>query len=127
MGFDIDSTLAELRTLRDQIESTPEGPERERLEARREELHTRARLAGDASRPLPTLRAELEAVEKQLDAMDQGLIRPAMNESYKLITDPSAYRRRINESITANEAQRRDDLEQRRQELRDAIAINQAD
>ena len=125
MGYDIDRTLRELQGLREQIDATPPGPERDQLELRREELHARARVAGDATRPVAHLRAELANVEEQLAGLDTDLIKPALNESYKLVTDPSAYRRRINESIQENEAEHRSELEKRREELRAALAERQ--
>ena len=127
MSYDIDKTLRELQGLREQIEATPPGPERDQLVLRREELHARARIAGDATRPTAHLIAELANVDEQLAGLDTDLIKPALNESYKLITDPSAYRRRINESIQENAAQRRSELEKRRDELRMALDERQED
>jgi len=127
MSYDVDAALAEIRRVGDQIEAMAPGPERQVLEDKREELRDQARLAADAARPLTHLRAELHNVEEQLEAMDAALIKPAMNESYKIITDPSAYRRRINDRIEEGEAGRRTALRERQAELLAAIAAAQAD
>ena len=127
MTYDIDATLAEIQRLREQIATMPPGPERDQLEAKREELRDRARAAADIAKPVAHLRAELNNVEEQLDAMDSELIKPAMHEHYKMITDPSAYRRRINERLETGEAERRDALEKRRDELAAALEQAQAD
>lgn len=91
------------------------------MEAQRDELRARARLRADATRPVATLEAELESVTAQLEAMTEVAIKPALNESYKMVTDPAAYRRRINESIADNAADRRRALERRRAELLEAL------
>jgi len=127
MTYDVDATLAAIQQLREQIKALPDGPERVLLEQQRDELRDRARLAADAARPLATLRAELINVTEQLEAMDAELIKPAMNEHYKMLTDPSAYRRRINESLEEGEADRRAALEKRRGELTAALDAAQAD
>lgn len=127
MTHDIDATLAEIQRLRERIATMPPGPERDHLEAKREKLRGRARQAADSAKPATHLRAELQNVQEQLDAMDSELIKPAMNEHYKLITDPSAYRRRINERLEAGEAERRAALEKRRDELLAALENAQTD
>ena len=121
MAFEIDEALAEIQRLGRVIENTPPGPERAALEAQRDGIRAQARLATDVTRPTAHLRAELANTEAQLADLDSDAIKPALNEHYKLITDPAAYRRRINESIAANTALRRAELEQRRQELLDAL------
>ncbi len=127
MTYDIDRTLAEIQRLSSQIESMPPGPDRDTLEEQREQVRHRARLAADASRPLTHLQAELHNVEEQLAAMDAELIKPAMNEHYKMITDPSAYRRRINQRIAEGDADRQTGLQQRRDELLAALREAQTD
>ncbi|NND04653.1 MAG: hypothetical protein HKN91_17905 [Acidimicrobiia bacterium] len=127
MTYDIDATLAEIRELGEQISALPAGPEREELEGKRDGLRAHARFAADAARPLSHLRAELHNVEEQLEGLNAELIKPAMNEHYKMITDPSAYRRRINDRIEELDADRRAGLEQRRSELAAAIDVAQAD
>lgn len=125
MTYDIDAVLDEIRRLRRIIETVPPGPERDALEAERDELRAQARRATDASRPTAHLEAELANTETQLAGLESDAIKPALNESYKLVTDPSAYRRRINESIAANSEARRMELEQRRAELLEALATRQ--
>lgn len=127
MSYDVDATLAEIQRLRERIETLQVGPERARLEAQRDQLRDRARLAADAARPVSHLRAELYSVEEQLKAMDAQLIKPALHEHYKVITDPAAYRRRINERIEAGDADRRIALELRRAELLSALEAAQTD
>ena len=122
MSWEIEANLAEIMRLSDQIARTPEGPAREALEAEREERRDRARRLADVTRSTANLQAELNAVEDQLADMDTVGIKPALNESYKLVTDPSAYRQNINKRIAANEADRREALEQRRDEIRAALA-----
>ena len=87
----------------------------------REQLRARARLLGDASRRRDNLEAELATVEAQLAGLKQTGIKPALHEQYKMITDPSAYRRRINEKIAANNEDRLEELEQRRLEIIEAL------
>lgn len=125
MSSEIDEMLEAIQRLSQQISALPEGPARESLLAERDGLRAKARLAGDTRRPLANLQAELANVENQLSAIDDTAIKPAMNESYKLITDPSAYRNRINESIEANEADHRSALVERRAELLEALAAIQ--
>ncbi len=121
MTDEVDATLAEVLQLSQQIADLPAGPTRAALEAQRDELRARARLRADATRPVATLEAELESVTAQLEAMTEVAIKPALNESYKMVTDPAAYRRRINESIADNAADRRRALERRRAELLEAL------
>ena len=121
MSWEIDANLAEILRLSRQIEAMPPGPPRAELEAEREERRERARRLADASRSVANLEAELANVEKQLAGLGEAPIKPALNESYKLVTDPSAYRRRINQQIEDNEAERRAALELRRRELREAL------
>ena len=121
MSSEIDEMLEAIQRLSQQLATLPPGPARESLEAERETLRAKARLVGDTRRPPPNLQAELANIEAQLAAMDDATIKPALNESYKLITDPSAYRKRINESIEANEADHRKELIERRAELLGAL------
>lgn len=127
MSFDVDDNLASIQELSARIAAMSHGPERDVLAAERDKLRDGARLAADLTRPRPHLEAELANVRSQLDQMGEVAIKPALNESYKLITDPSAYRRRINKSIQDNEADRRAALEQRRAELVTALAALQED
>lgn len=127
MEFEIDVALAQIQQLRELIDATPPGPERDALESQRDELRAKARLATDATRPATHLRAELANVEAQLAAMESEAIKPALNEHYKVITDPAAYRLRINESLAANSEPRRAELELRRRELLDALALRHPD
>jgi hypothetical protein len=117
----IDELLSEIRSLSDRIARLDDGPERLDLEAQREGLRAEARLLADASRRQDNLEAELAAVEQQLAELEDVAIKPAWQERFRIINDPSAYRRRINESLDANEAAHRDDLERRRSELLAAL------
>ena len=121
MASPIDSLLARTRALSDRIAELGEGAERLELEEQRDQLRAEARLLADASRRKDNLEAALEAVEEQLAILEDTAIKPAWAEQFRLINDPSAYRRRINESLETNEAARRDELEQRRSELRAAL------
>ncbi len=121
MASAIDELLAEIRALGNRIADLDEGPERSRLEERREQLRAEARLLTDSSRPKTNLEAELATVEQQLTEIEAVAIKPAWTEQYRLINDPSAYRRRINESLDANQAARRQQLAQRRTELLAAL------
>ena len=105
----------------DEIAQLDDGPERLALEDEREQLRARARLMADSSRLDVNLEAELAAVEKQLAALEDAPIKPAWQERFRIINDPSAYRRRINESLDDNDAWRRDELERRRSELLAAL------
>ena len=93
MASAIDDLLASIRSLSDRIAQLDESPERARLEARREQVRAEARLLGDATRSEVNLKAELAAVEQQLAAMDSQTIKPAWQEQFRFINDPSAYRR----------------------------------
>lgn len=121
MASAIDGLLTEIRALSEQISQLDEGLERLELEEQRERLRGEARLLADASRREDNLEAELAAVEQQLAAIEEVAIKPAWQERFRIINDPSAYRRRINESLDANEAGRREELEQRRSELLAAL------
>lgn len=121
MASAIDELLSEIRSLSDRIARLDDGPERLDLEAQREGLRAEARLLADASRRQDNLEAELAAVEQQLAELEDVAIKPAWQERFRIINDPSAYRRRINESLDANEAAHRDDLERRRSELLAAL------
>lgn len=127
MSRDVDAILGEIRHLSGLIAELPEGPERAALETQRELRRAAARLAADVSRPVENLTAELENVERRLGELDEVAIKPALNESYKLVTDPSAYRQKINQTIAANEAQERDALLERRDELQLALTELQSD
>lgn len=117
----IDATLAEIRRLSELIATTEPGAERAALEERRAALRRTARTLADTTKSVPHLEAELANVERRLAAMGEVEIKPAWVEGYKWINDPSAYRRRINESIQLNEAPQREQLELRRRELRAAL------
>jgi len=117
----IDELFSEIRALSDRIAQLDDGPERLDLEAQREGLRAEARLLADASRRQDNLEAELAAVEQQLAELEDVAIKPAWQERFRIINDPSAYRRRINESLDANQAAHRDDLERRRSELLAAL------
>jgi len=121
MSWEIDANLAEIVRLSQRIAAMPPGPQRADLERERDERRERARRLADTSRSVANLRAELANVEGQLAGLGETPIKPALNESYKLVTDPSAYRRRINRQIEENEAGRRTALEARRRELREAL------
>ncbi len=121
MASAIDALLSEIRALSNQISQLDDGPERLELEEQRDRLRTEARLLADASRREDNLEAELAAVEQQLAAIEDVAIKPAWQERFRIINDPSAYRRRINESLDANDAGRREELEQRRSELLAAL------
>ncbi len=121
MASAIDELLAEIRALGARIAELDEGAERSGLEERREQLRADARLLTDSSRPKINLEAELAAVNQQLAEIETVAIKPAWTEQYRLINDPSAYRRRINESLDANEAARRQQLAERRAELLAAL------
>lgn len=121
MNSEIDEILAAIRDVSGRIDQLPEGDTRAALEVEREQLRARARLIGDTSRRRSNLAAELEAVEAQLAALRETGITPALHEQYKMITDPSAYRRRINETIEANSADRLEELERRRVEILEAL------
>ncbi|MCP3975474.1 MAG: hypothetical protein GY720_13400 [bacterium] len=117
----IDATFAEIRRLSDLIASAPSDAAREALEQKREALRKQAHALADATKSVPQLEAELANVVARLAAMDETQIKPAWVEGHKWINDPSAYRRRINESIEDNDAPQRDQLETRRNELRAAL------
>ena len=121
MSWEIDANLAEILRLSRRIDTMPPGPDRTALETEREERRKRARRLADATRSTANLKAELTSVEEQLAGLGEAPIKPALNESYKLVTDPSAYRRRINQQIEDNDAERRAALELRRRELREAL------
>ena len=121
MSSPIDTLLARIRVLSDQIAQLDEGMERSELEERRDQLRAEARLLADSSRLESNLEAELAAVEEQLATLESAAIKPAWQERFRIINDPSAYRRRINESLDANEAANREDLERRRSELLEAL------
>lgn len=121
MASAIDELFSEIRALSDRIAQLDDGPERLDLEAQREGLRAEARLLADASRRQDNLEAELAAVEQQLAELEDVAIKPAWQERFRIINDPSAYRRRINESLDANQAAHRDDLERRRSELLAAL------
>lgn len=121
MSWEIDANLAEILRLGRLIEATPPGPERAELEKEREQRRERARRLADVSRSVENLSAELANVEQQLSGLGEAPIKPALNESYKLVTDPSAYRQKINRRIEDNEADRRLALETRQRELREAL------
>ena len=122
-----DEILTEIMRITESMRSTPEGSQRDALEARREELRATARLLTDIGRPPSNLRAELVAVEEQLADLDDTGIKPALNENYRVITDPAAYRRRINETIVENNAPDKGRLEARRAELLEALAAQAVD
>jgi hypothetical protein len=117
----IDALLTEIRALSEQIARLEESPERAELEEQREQLRAEARLMADSSRLDLNLEAELAAVEQQLEALEGVTIKPAWQERFRFINDPSAYRRRINESLDANEAHHREELVRRRAELLAAL------
>ena len=121
MASPIDALLARIRALSDQIALLGEGMERSELEERRDQLRAEARLLADSSRLESNLEAELAAVEEQLATLEDAAIKPAWQERFRFINDPSAYRRRINESLDANEAANREDLERRHGELLEAL------
>ena len=121
MDNTIDANLAEIRRISERIANTEPGPDRAALESRRDALRRAARSLADTTKSVQQLEAELANVESRLAAMGEVEIKPAWVEGHKLINDPSAYRRRINESIQRNEAPEREQLEQRRQELREAL------
>lgn len=121
MASAIDALLSEIRTLSNEIAQLGDSPERLVLEEHRERLRAEARLLADASRRQDNLEAELAAVEKQIATLEEVEIKPAWQERFRIINDPSAYRRRINESLDENHAARRDELEQRRSELLAAL------
>ena len=121
MASGIDDLLASIRSLSDRIAQLDDGSERADLEEQRQQLRSEALLLADSSRSELNLEAELAAVEQQLAAMDSREIKPAWQEQFRFINDPSAYRRRINESLEANEAAHRDDLMRRRSELLAAL------
>jgi hypothetical protein len=121
MASAIDDLLAAIRALSDRITELDEGPERAELEEHREHLRAEARLLGDATRSGTNLGAELAAVDEQLAAMESQAIKPAWQEQFRFINDPSAYRRRINESLETNAAARREELLRRRSELLAAL------
>ena len=121
MSWEIDANLAEILRLSRLIEGMPEGPARDELENEREQRRERARRLADASRSAANLNAELANVDEQLASLGDVPIKPALNESYKLVTDPSAYRQNINKRIEDNEAGRREALETRRRELLEAL------
>jgi hypothetical protein len=117
----IDALLTEIRALSEQIARLEESPERAELEEQREQLRAEARLMADSSRLDLNLEAELAAVEQQLEALEGVTIKPAWQERFRFINDPSAYRRRSNESRDANEAHHREELVRRRAELLAAL------
>ena len=121
MASTIDALFSAIRSLSDKIAQLDDGPERTGLEDQRAQLRAEARLLADASRREDNLEAALEAVEEQLAILEDTAIKPAWAEQFRLINDPSAYRRRINESLDANDALRRDELTRRRTELRAAL------
>ncbi len=121
MSWEIDANLAEIMSLSRRIDALPEGETRAALEEERDRRRERARRLTDVTRSEVNLKAELAGVEEQLATLGEVPIKPALNESYKLVTDPSAYRRRINRQIEDNEADRRAALEIRRSELRAAL------
>jgi len=121
MSWEIEANLAEVQRLTERIDALPEGPQRAALEEEREKRRRRARRMSDATRSARHLEAELANIEQQLAGLDDVAIKPALNESYKLVTDPSAYRRRINQRIAENEATRRQALEVRRGEILAAL------
>lgn len=121
MDNPIDATFAEIRRLSDLIALAAPGPERVALEKRREELRREAHALADTTKSAQQLEAELANVESRLAAMGEVTIKPAWVEGHKWINDPSAYRRRINESIEDNDAPEREQLERRRGELRSAL------
>lgn len=125
MSWEIEANLAEIMRLSRLIATLDEGPQRAALEAEREQRRERARRLADLTRSETNLRAELVSVERQLAEIDEAGIKPALHESYKLITDPSAYRRQINRQIAANTAETREALAQRRAELLEALATDQ--
>lgn len=128
MDDTIDATFAEIRRLSAAIDTADPGPERATLEAERDLLRQRAHSLADATKSVPQLEAELANVESRLAAMAETTIKPAWVEGHKWINDPSAYRRRINESIERNEGPEREQLQARRAELRAALeAANQPD
>ncbi len=121
MNSEIDSILTKVRRLSDEISQLGGGARKEALELEREQLRARARLIADSSRLRASLEAELADVEQQLAIIEEAEIKPALNERFRFITDPAAYRRRINESIAANQSSHREELERRRQELQEAL------
>ena len=121
-----DAILREIMQITETMRTTRPGPEHDALAGRREELRTAARLLTDVSRPSENLRVELAAVDEQLAALDDTGIKPALNENYRVITDPAAYRRRINDTIAENNAPSRQRLEARRAELLEALAAQDA-
>lgn len=121
MASDIDALFSEIRALSEQINQLGDGPERLLLEEERDRLRSEARLLADVSRREDNLEAELAAVEQQLATLGDVAIKPAWAEQFRIINDPSAYRRRINESLDENDAGRREELEQRRSELLAAL------
>lgn len=128
MASVIDEILSEIQALSDEIAQLDDGPDRAALEEQREGLRARARLLADSSRLESNLAAELAAVEQQIAALESEAIKPAWQEQFRIINDPSAYRRRINESLEANTAAQRDDLVRRRTELLEALrAQSQSD
>ena len=104
MASAIDALLGEIRALSDRIDQLEEGPQRLAFEDEREQLRAAARVMADSSRLDSNLEAELAAVEQQLAAIEDVAIKPAWQERFRFINDPSAYRRRINESLDTNEA-----------------------
>ncbi len=129
MDNSIDSTFDEIRRLNEQIATAPPGSDITALEEQRDSLRRYAHTLSDATKSVAQLEAELANVEQRLAAMGTSQIKPAWVEGHKWINDPSAYRRRINESIEDNEAPERDQLETRRAELLAALrdATTQSD
>jgi HAMP domain-containing protein len=121
---DADRILAELTEVRAQLDTLPDGdPARRGLEERRRALQSEARLLADSSRNPDYVRLELVNLERRLDEIERVRIKPSLVEHRKWINDPSAYAHGINRRIDENLGDEVEALEQRINELRQALGL----
>lgn len=106
----VDEALAEIIAISTKTDAMEPGePGRIALERRRQELRTDVQKAADGSRSEAGLRNELGTLHRRLEQIDDRPIGKGWAEkgNYRWVNDPGAYSGRINEMLTAQDADER--------------------
>lgn len=112
------------------LEQLPgDDPSRRKLESRKEELQTAARLAADRSRDPAALALELTQLRSRLSDLDDRPIGKGWSEkgNYRWVNDPGAYSNVINRMIAEGDGPDRESVEQRIGELEAVLQDSPSD